>query len=186
MKKIIILIIGALIIVTLLVFWIKRSQSPVVQTTVQLPQVTGFSLKTNEFQQGAKIPLAFTCDGANTSPAMSIVNVPKNTKSLALIVDDIDTPQQTWVHWLVWNMQPETTAIPAGSIPKGAVVGTNSFGKTTYGGPCPQSARHRYVFRLYALDTYLVLSPTAIKKDVIDAMNTHVIGQTELMGYYER
>jgi Raf kinase inhibitor-like YbhB/YbcL family protein len=185
MKKIFI-VTGIIFCGALLVFWITRKQIPIPQTQVQIPASTGFSLTSGEFSQGNLIPSKYTCDGSNTSPSFTITSIPKDAKSLAIISDDIDTPQQTWVHWLVWNIPTDTTTIPAGSIPKGAVVGTNSFGNATYGGPCPQSARHRYVFRLYALDTFLVLPQSSIKKDVIDAMNTHIIGQTEMMGYYER
>jgi Raf kinase inhibitor-like YbhB/YbcL family protein len=179
-------IIGVFFCTALAVFFVKRSQSSVLPTPVREPLASEFSLVSSGFLPASKIPSRFTCDGANVSPPLEITDVPKNTKSLVIIVDDIDTPQQTWVHWLVWNIQPDTKTIAMGNIPKGAAVGTNSFGNTTYGGPCPPSGRHRYVFRLYAIDTYLVLTGSAIKKNVIDAMNTHVIGQTELMGYYER
>jgi len=108
------------------------------------------------FQQGANIPSKFTCDGANTNPPLQISDVPAEAKSLVLIVDDPDAPSGLFTHWAVWNISPQATTIAEGSTPKGA-QGTNDFGKSGYGGPCPPSGAHRYYFRVFALDRELDL-----------------------------
>ena len=92
----------------------------------------------------------------------------------------------TWVHWLLWNMDPKTREIAENSIPRGAVEGTTSFRKTGYGGPCPPSGTHRYFFKLYALDTILDLPPSADKATLETAMEGHITGEAELIGLYQR
>src|SRR5437764_1667042 len=135
------------------------------------------------FQEGGNIPSKFTCDGANTSPPLQISDVPSEAKSLVLIVDDPDAPSGLFTHWVVWNISAQTTTIAEGSTPKG-VQGTNDFGKSGYGGPCPPSGAHRYYFRVFALDRELDL-PFGAKRGQLDAaMKGHVIAQGELMGRY--
>jgi Raf kinase inhibitor-like YbhB/YbcL family protein len=142
-------------------------------------------ITSSAFQQGANIPSKFSCDGANTSPPLQISDVPSEAKSLLLIVDDPDAPSGLFTHWAVWNISPQTTTIGEGSMPKG-VQGTNDFGKSGYGGPCPPSGTHRYYFKIFALDRELDLPSSAKRSQLDAAMKGHVIAQGELMGRYAR
>jgi Raf kinase inhibitor-like YbhB/YbcL family protein len=142
-------------------------------------------ITSSAFQEGASIPSKFTCDGAGTSPPLQIAEVPPGAKSLALIVDDPDAPSGLFTHWMVWNISPQTNAIAEGSTPKG-VHGTNDFGKSGYGAPCPPSGTHRYYFKIFALDRDLDL-PSGARRNQLDvAMKRHVVAQGELMGRYSR
>ena len=142
-------------------------------------------ITSSAFQEGANIPSKFSCDGANTSPPLQISDVPSEAKSLVLIVDDPDAPSGLFTHWAVWNISPQTSTIAEGSTPKG-MQGTNDFGKSGYGGPCPPSGTHRYYFKIFALDRELDL-PFGAKRGQLDAaMKGHVIAQGELMGRYSR
>ena len=137
------------------------------------------------FQQGGNIPSKFSCDGGNTNPPLQLSDVPSGAKSLVLIVDDSDAPGGSFTHWAVWNVSPQTTAIAEGSTPKG-VQGTNDFGKSGYGAPCPPSGAHRYYFKIFALDRQLDLSSGARRGQLDAAMKGHVIAEGELMGRYSR
>ena len=142
-------------------------------------------ITSSAFQDGATIPSKFTCDGADTSPPLQIADIPSEAKSLALIVDDPDAPGGLFTHWLVWNIPPQTSAVGEGSVPKG-VQGTNDFGKSGYGGPCPPSGAHRYYFKVFALDRELDL-PFGAKRGQVDAaIKDHVVAQGELKGRYSR
>ena len=142
-------------------------------------------ITSSAFQEGANIPSKFSCDGANTSPPLQISDVPSEAKSLILIVDDPDAPSGLFTHWAVWNISPQTSTIAEGSTAKG-VQGTNDFGKSGYGGPCPPSGTHRYYFKIFALDRELDL-PFGAKRGQLDAaLKGHVIAQGELMGRYSR
>ena len=145
------------------------------------------------FAHNAFIPAKYTCDGGNVSPSLSFSDIPKETKSLVLIVDDPDAPSKTWVHWTVFNINPGTTTFPEGFIPDGNIEGMTDFGKPGYGGPCPPasprgepSGTHRYFFKLYALDTLLTLGRSAAKQDIEEAMKGHVLEKAELIGLYKR
>ena len=142
-------------------------------------------ITSSAFQQGANIPSKFSCDGPNTSPPLQISDVPGEAKSVVLIVDDPDAPSGLFTHWAVWNISPQTSTIAEGSTPKG-VHGTNDFGKSGYGGPCPPSGAHRYYFKIFALDRELDL-PVGAKRSQLDAaMKGHVIAHGELMGRYAK
>ena len=142
-------------------------------------------ITSSAFQQGGNIPSKFTCDGANTSPSLQISDVPSEAKGLVLIVDDPDAPSGLFTHWTAWNISPQTSTVAEGSTPKG-VHGTNDFGKSGYGGPCPPSGMHRYYFKIFALDRELDL-PAGAKRGQLDAaMKGHVVAQGELMGRYAR
>lgn len=142
-------------------------------------------ITSSAFQEGANIPSKFTCDAGNTSPPLQIAGVPTGAKSLALIVDDPDAPSGLFTHWMIWNISPQTNAVTEGNMPKG-VLGTNDFGRSDYGGPCPPSGMHRYYFRIFALDRELDL-PSGAKRSQLDAaMKGHVVAQGELMGRYSR
>jgi len=138
------------------------------------------------FLQGEPIPTTYTCDGENINPPLHFSDVPNEAVTLALIVDDPDAPGNTWVHWVVWNIAPDTRAIGEGEAPGRCTEGTTSFGRLGYGGPCPHSGTHRYFFKLYALDTELALPAGHTKEDIEAAMAGHVIEQAELMGTYAR
>jgi Raf kinase inhibitor-like YbhB/YbcL family protein len=142
-------------------------------------------ITSSAFQQGGNITSKFTCDGANTSPPLQIADVPSGAKSLVLIVDDPDAPSGLFTHWAVWNISPQTNTIAEGSTPKG-VQGTNDFGKSGYGGPCPPSGTHRYYFKIFALDRELDLPSGAKRSQVDAAMKGHLVAQGELMGRYSR
>src|SRR5207237_8086420 len=132
-------------------------------------------ITSSAFQQGGNIPSKFTCDGANTNPPLQISDVPPEAKSLVLIVDDPDAPSGLFTHWAVWNISPQTSTIAEGSTPKG-VQGTNDFGKSGYGGPCPPSGTHRYYFKIFALDREVDLPFGAKRGQVGDGVKGHVIG----------
>ena len=137
------------------------------------------------FQHTKEIPSEYTCEGSDTSPEFNIEDVPEGTKSLVLINDDPDAPGRTWDHWIVFNIPPHVTKIEKGKEPKG-VAGTNSWGRTGYGGPCPPSGIHRYYFKLYALDVMLNLASGATKKQLLKEMENHILGEAQLMGKYKR
>ena len=142
-------------------------------------------IASSAFKDGGDIPSKFSCDGANTSPPLQISDVPAAAKALALIVDDPDAPSGLFTHWIIWNLSPQTSTISEGSAP-GGVHGTNDFGKSGYGGPCPPSGTHRYYFRVFALDRKLDLANGAKRSQLDAAMKGHVTAQGELMGRYSR
>jgi len=143
-------------------------------------------IESTTFKHSESVPKKFTCDGENINPELSIGDVPEGTKSLALIVDDPDAPVGLWVHWVVWNISPETKTIKEHSVPKGAMEGATSAGKPGYRGPCPPDGEHRYFFKLYALDTEINLPPDADKDALEEEMVGHVLDKAELIGLYSR
>jgi Raf kinase inhibitor-like YbhB/YbcL family protein len=152
-------------------------------------EVTGmgpFQISSPVFKLNQMIPSKHTCDAADVSPPLLIGNAPPEARSLALIVDDPDAPAGTWVHWVLWNVDPKTTEIRENSVPSGAVQGLNDFRKHVYGGPCPPSGTHRYFFKLYALDTALNLGPDTTKAALERAMKGHIVARGELIGLYKR
>ncbi len=149
-------------------------------------KVEEWKISSPAFENGGKIPTKYTCDGANVNPLLKIENTPANTKSLALVFDDIDAPRGSYVHWIAWNIDPGLKEIKENSVPEGGVQGVNGFKKRNYGGPCPPGRAHKYVFRIYALDTLLNLNPNGTKKDLEKAMEGHVISRAQLTGSYKR
>ena len=143
------------------------------------------------FQDGGWIPQDYTCDGADISPELEWSEIPQNTKSLALISDDPDAPSGDWVHWVVCDLPPNLSGLPAGmpiigKLPIGGIQGRTDFGLIGYGGPCPPSGIHRYFFKVYALNVLLNLEPGATKKELLKAMKGHVLAEGQLMGKYQR
>ena len=138
------------------------------------------------FQNNQKIPGKYTCDSSNINPELKFSDIPKDTKSLALIMDDPDALMGTFVHWVLFNIDPKTTLIPENSMPMGAVQGKNSADSNKYVGPCPPSGTHRYFFKLYALDKMLVLSSDSDKNALELAMEGHILGKADLIGLYDR
>jgi Raf kinase inhibitor-like YbhB/YbcL family protein len=142
------------------------------------------------FKSGALIPSKYTCDGDNINPPLNIENVPQDTKSLVLIMDDPDVPRNLredgiWDHWVVYNIPPNLREIAENSEPPG-VHGSGTAGNQNYQGPCPPDREHRYFFKLFALDSELPLPPKTTKNLVVQAMDGHIITRAELMGRYER
>ena len=142
-------------------------------------------ITSSAFQEGGNIPSKFSRDGENVNPPLRIEGTPANARSLVLIVDDPDAPSGLFTHLMVWNISPQTSTIGEGSTPKG-VQGTNDFGKSGYGGPCPPSGTHRYYFKIFALDRELDLPFGAKRSQIEAAMKGHVVAQGELMGRYSR
>lgn len=128
--------------------------------------------------------MKYSCDGANVNPPLTIEGVPEETKTLVLIVDDPDAPAGTFNHWLVWNIPPTTRKIDENTVP--GTEGLSTSRKHAYGGPCPPYGTHRYIFKVYALDTQLDLKSNSTKRDVEKAMKGHVLAEGELMGLYSR
>ncbi len=141
---------------------------------------------TSVFENNQKIPEKYTCDGFDFNPQIKIEGIPEKATSLALILDDPDSPSGVFTHWLVWNIPPQTTVIPEHSLPQGATQGLNDFGRSSYGGPCPHSGNHRYRFQIYALDTQVALPKTAKKGDLQLAITGHILDQDILTGTYSR
>ncbi|MEX0649976.1 MAG: YbhB/YbcL family Raf kinase inhibitor-like protein [Candidatus Andersenbacteria bacterium] len=147
-------------------------------------------LTSSVFEHNKEIPTVYTCDGSDTNPPFTIDDVPDTAVSLALIMEDPDVPahvreDRMWDHWLVWNIPPETNVILEGYEPPG-VHGTGTSGNRIYHGPCPPDGAHRYMFKLYALDTILSLSEGASKTELLAAMEGHIIDTNELVGIYTR
>lgn len=140
---------------------------------------------TGIFANGEKIPSVYTCDGQNISPELIISEVPPQTQSLVLIVDDPDAPVETFTHWLLYNIPADTVKINSSNLPQSAVQGINDFGKAGYGGPCPPSGEHRYYFKLYALDKG-ISKEKLTKSQLQEQIKGHVIEQAELIGIYSR
>ena len=143
------------------------------------------------FEDSAEIPARYTCDGLDVSPPLSWGSVPDGIQSLALIADDPDAPRETFVHWMIYDLPPDTRGLPEDvanqrTLPSGAAQGVNGAGSVGYMGPCPPSGSHRYFFKVYALDTELGLGGGATKEDVLSAMEGHVLDEGQLMGTYRR
>lgn len=135
------------------------------------------------FNHGGQIPKKYTCEGENINPPLEISNLPTGTKTIALIVEDPDTPHGTFDHWVAWNIAPNRS-IAENSAP--GVNGTNGFGNEGYGGPCPPSGSHRYYFKVYALDAELDLPAASNKRELQLAMKDHILAKGELMAHYKR
>ena len=155
------------------------------EKTVSTATAADVIITSSAFTHEGEIPKKYGCYGESVSPPLSLSAVPTATKSLALIVTDPDAPSGLFTHWVVWNISPDRTLIGEGE-PPGGVEGTNSFGKTGYGAPCPPSGSHRYVFDVYALDTMLSLARGSAREDVESAMRGHVLAKGEIVGSYRK
>ncbi|MDH3526266.1 MAG: YbhB/YbcL family Raf kinase inhibitor-like protein [Gammaproteobacteria bacterium] len=152
-------------------------------------------LASTAFKHNGEIPPPYTCDDRDISPDLSWSGLPAGTQSLALIVDDPDAPdpaapRTTWVHWVLYNIPPAANGLEQATgrdaLPAGTGEGVNDWGRTGYGGPCPPVGRHRYFFKLYALDTTLPDLGKPDKSDLLRAMEGHILEQVELVGTYQR
>ena len=146
-------------------------------------QALAMELKTPEFKNNEYIPKKFTYRGGNVNPALIIYDIPAGAKSIALICDDPDAPGKDWVHWVVFNI-PVTAKIEENSAP--GKQGVNDFGRNGYDGPCPPFGTHRYIFKIYALDTELDLEEGISKADLERAMEGHILARAELIGLYKK
>ena len=142
-------------------------------------------ITSSAFRDGQPIPARYTCDGDDAIPPLAFEDVPAEAASLVLIMDDPDAPGGTWDHWLIWNIAPQVRRIEEGKPPAG-MFGKNSWGKTSWGGPCPPDREHRYFFKLYALDRMLHLREGSRKSELEKAMKEHVVAEAQLMGRYDR
>lgn len=151
-----------------------------------------FEIKSSAFNEGEIIPKKYTCDGQDLSVPLTWTDPPARTQSFALIADDPDAPMGTWVHWVLYDLPAETRQLPEG-VPKqetlkdGTKQGMTDFRRIGYGGPCPPSGpAHRYFFKLYAVDRKIGLPPGATKRQVLDTIKGHTLGEAQLMGRYKR
>ncbi len=143
------------------------------------------SITSPSFKNNQMIPKKFTCDGENISPPLKFKNIPKDAKSLALIVDDPDAPKGTFNHWVAWHISAKKTKISEGE--KGKMSeGLNDLGQKGYFGPCPPSGTHRYHFKIYALDFDVDISENSKSKDLLAAIQNHTIQTAMLTGKYSR
>jgi Raf kinase inhibitor-like YbhB/YbcL family protein len=144
------------------------------------------------FSEGQPIPQKYTCDGNNISPPLAWTQPPADTKSMALIVEDVDAPGGVFTHWILYNLPAKEIALAeniarTATLNDGGKQGKNSFGKIGYSGPCPPPGKpHRYYFKIYALDVALKLLPAVSREDLLAAMNNHVVAEGQLMGTYGR
>ncbi len=166
-----------------------RTQDP---ATVKEESSMSIQITSTAFPEGEPIPSRYTCDAEDKSPLLRWTDLPKGTRSIALVCDDPDAPGGNWVHWILFGLPPQITELPEGvptmgDLPSGARQGKNSFGKIGYGGPCPpKGSAHRYFFNLYALDIEITLEAGATKKELLKAMEGHVLAGGHLMGTYQR
>lgn len=151
------------------------------------------TLTSSAFVEGSTLPEKYTCEGTDISPPLQWSGVPKEAKSLALIVDDPDAPDPaapkiTWVHWVLYNIPPNVTnfAEDIGSLPAGTCEGVNDWERTGYSGPCPPVGCHRYCFKLYALDTLFDIQSPPTKAQLAKAMQGRVLAEATLVATYQR
>jgi Raf kinase inhibitor-like YbhB/YbcL family protein len=141
-------------------------------------------LKSKDFEDNSSIPSEFTCDGRDVSPQLSLGDVPAETKSFALSVADPDAPMGTWIHWLVHDIPRDVRTIEQGGLPEGAKQVENDFRMKEYGGPCPPSGTHRYIFTVYALDVERLEGVN--KRNFFDKVREHTLDKAVLKGLYKR
>jgi len=157
------------------------------------PTAVGASLAltSGAFATNGPIPKRYTCDGENISPPLAWRDRPGSTAAFALIMDDPDAPSGAFTHWVLFNMPGTAHSLPE-AVPTterldgGALQGENGASRIGYTGPCPPSGTHHYHFTLYALDTALSLGAGASRQQVLDAMQSHILGEGRLIGTYQR
>src|SRR3990167_8339376 len=148
-------------------------------------------LTSSAFRDQGIIPSLYTCEGQNINPPLSWADMPPETKSFVLILDDSDVPKHVrpdgmWDHWILFNIPPNVHHITANWTPPTSLSGKTTWGNTLYGGPCPPDREHRYFFKLYALDTLLSLPVGSLKKEIEKAMAGHILAHAQLIGRYEK
>ena len=180
-------------------FWTVKAFLLIMSTLfflVQGGEAMALQLTSTAFSAGGNIPKEFTCDGADHSPPLAWSGAPDGTAAFALIMDDPDAPPGTWVHWVIYNIPKTNTGLEAGQdkterlgsgAMQGAVWGVQDFSRVGYHGPCPPPGKaHRYVFKLFALDTALTLAPKATKDQLLQSIKGHTLAETSLTGLYGR
>lgn len=156
------------------------------------PAPKKMKLTSTAFKEGQPIPAKYTCDDKNVSPPLRWSDIPKNAKTLFIMCEDPDAPGGAWLHWTLFNLPVAVTemgeAVPnKDPLPHGALQGLNDFQNVGYGGPCPPPGKaHRYIFKIYALDSQLQLKSGAGKKELLKTIEDHIIGEGQLMGTYQR
>lgn len=175
-----------LLYLALLAIMASACASPAKPTEAVMANSLTFT--SDAFANGQSIPAKYTCVGKNISPALTWGGPPAGTQSFALIMDDPDAPLGTWVHWVLYNIPAGTRSLAEDFATQGQDIaaGKNSWGDLGYGGPCPPSGTHRYFFKLYALDATLNLSPGTSKRDLLKAMDGHILAQGELVGTFSK
>lgn len=168
---------------------------PITAASESADSANGFELHSSAFVEGASIPIRFTCDGEGSSPPLSWTGVPAGARSLALIVEDPDAPdprhpKRTWVHWVLYDLPPSATGLPAAvteeALPAGTRLGHNDWKRGEFGAPCPPIGRHRYLHRLYALDVRLPDLHGPTRAQLLEALHDHVLAESVLVGTYQR
>ena len=170
-----------------------NGSSPTSKENRQASEYGNLNIISSAFAHNESIPAYYTCDGEDLSPPLAWSGVPQGTQSFTLIVDDPDAPDPKapkviWVHWVLYNIPSATTALSEAitELPGSTREGLNDWKRTGYNGPCPPVGRHRYFHKLYALDVVLPEMEGATKAQVEDAMQGHILAQTELIGTYQR
>ncbi|MCK4605421.1 MAG: YbhB/YbcL family Raf kinase inhibitor-like protein [Deltaproteobacteria bacterium] len=138
------------------------------------------------FENNGLMPAKYTCDAGDNNPEFIIEDVPEKTKSFAMTMEDRDSPIRTMVHWIIFNIPADIREIKENTVPQGSTQGTNDFGKQSYKGPCPDSAIHRYEFRLYALDRVLEVDEKTKKAELENLMKGRTLAEAILTGLYSR
>jgi Raf kinase inhibitor-like YbhB/YbcL family protein len=184
-----------LIVFILLVFTIflaivllfsQKSPSIMKKRAVESVQHTSMTIASPAFENNSLIPSKYTCDGENMNPPLMFSNIPPKAKSIALVVTDPDAPGGTFTHWIIYNIPATTTKIDENSVPEDSQEAQNSFGKKEYGGPCPPSGTHHYVFTLYALDSMISIPDSADVTDIEKVIQSNSMEQATLTGLYAK
>lgn len=194
--KMIAIFVIALLLVFLSGFFFMERETPILldnnQKVVEKNKttVTAMKIESQSFENNGMIPVKYTCDGQKVHPPLSISGVPKDAKSLVLIMEDTDVPRVyqadgIYDHWVVFNMPTSTQFIKEGELAPG-IYGASTSGLAKYVAPCPPDKEHRYIFSLYALDIGLDLGPGVIKEKVLEAMEGHILEKVDLVGRYDR
>jgi len=179
-------------IVALLVLVVACQAHSAASSVEGVAAVEKITLSSTAFKPGEPIPKKHTCTSDDVSPPLNWSGVPASAKSLVLICDDPDAPRGTWVHWVLYDLDPKATSLPESVAkdrggPAGSKQGTNDFKRIGFGGPCPPPGKpHRYFFKLYAIDKSLGWDAGAAKAEVMRAIEGHIVGQGELFGTFER
>jgi Raf kinase inhibitor-like YbhB/YbcL family protein len=170
----------------------ENNQQPAEEPVPPGGNEMGFIITSTAFADGENIPVKYTCNGQNISPPLKWGDIPAGTASLVLLVDDTNAPAGVFTHWVIFNLPPDSEGLPE-AVPKdnqltsGALQGRNGGGIIGYFGPCPpKGSPHHYYFTLYALDKSLDLGAGARKDQIVQAMEGHVLGQSQLVGLYQR
>lgn len=170
----------------------KLTNSPIVERIKEVKQQEESNFPQNilfsspAFNNGENIPVKYTCQGDDISPPLEIKNVPPETKSLLIKIDDPDSPFKTWNHWTVFDIPAQTNFIPEGTIPEGAGLAENDFGKGEYGGPCPPVGEHVYEFTIYALDKTPNMVSGADLSLVKEEINGHILDSGRFTGKFKK